>query len=958
MKPLAPHRKWRRTRQWKRRRRFHSDRSSECLTRRIWIIFQLSLVLEDKRRGKFQVFPTEIVTTNTKQLLSSRANKAEPIPSHCDDNDGQDDEELCDRRPSRCDNDANECEEHCDAVADDDDDDDNGNNFATSLGASCDIVPFKWSERHRKSLESECDSFSKRDNNLRSSSESRKPLAEVWSLELLAASQSRSRSESPSTRSARNRRMQTQWKGTTGNRSRMRLQRRLGRLAKRERVYYAFLLRLNILIARSSDFHESNACESDFSRAMLSLSSMERSGWKKAKQQSSDGNKLATKAKLDDAEQTHNRTALANLDKLRPPKLITPVRRASRDSSVGGPIISGSAPLLNGRRTRMKRSGDSCVAHLCSTTEAGRSADRAHVCRRDGCDCDCGAIKWPPATSTSFGAQIKPTLTDMDEKSGASENEKYNCISADLPNGNNNNEMNQRRRRRPTSSRTHSANAIAIEEDKCKCKCMRNRSGHLAASSPPPLLYDCIVVGRSHSMAANPLALQCRRAPSAIRDLTTAHKLSHYDYSDGSAGNCFLGYYCCRLGACSGDSANQHNNNNKEPPRSRRDHSKGVAATLAGRKKRPRSKRAGVSEVDRSRSGNPLCGLLWLLAAISATAAPSIIGPLPFPVSFAAAANAAAKGGKLAKTTIDTNERRENTNFSLLAPNDKIGEAVGLKLKVGRFGFFLNDDDDDGYETDSSHALKSHRQVARKTNNSPKRTTQFDRRDRKDRSVRTSPSGLSKSLSNRIAAMKARSHLDEEKSNRKRANNRSKRSDHWQQQLRSAMRLTSLMNKTTTHNEHVVSIVQQQQKQSYKNKQNKQTYSSHANGNCPLECQCVWKNGKQWADCTRWSSKMSEERLRAYDGRRKTHEDSTTSEDARRSYNLTTPSMYDEEPEKDDDDDEQDDNSTTRKFEELPVGLDPLLQVLNLSTSPLRTLNESVFVRHNLNNLQRIFLSK
>lgn len=75
--------------------------------------------------------------------------------------------------------------------------------------------------------------------------------------------------------------------------------------------------------------------------------------------------------------------------------------------------------------------------------------------------------------------------------------------------------------------------------------------------------------------------------------------------------------------------------------------------------------------------------------------------------------------------------------------------------------------------------------------------------------------------------------------------------------------------------------------------------------NCPAECQCVWKNGKQFADC-------SIGRL------------------AKSSSQQAT----------------------------IPSGLDPLLQVLNLTGNPLRRLEKLAFASLNLNNLQRIYLSR
>lgn len=67
---------------------------------------------------------------------------------------------------------------------------------------------------------------------------------------------------------------------------------------------------------------------------------------------------------------------------------------------------------------------------------------------------------------------------------------------------------------------------------------------------------------------------------------------------------------------------------------------------------------------------------------------------------------------------------------------------------------------------------------------------------------------------------------------------------------------------------------------------------------CASKCQCVWKNGKQSADCSQL------------------------------------------------------------KLAEPPAGLDPLLQVLNMSANPLRLLAGDAFNRLGLNNLQRIFLSR
>lgn len=69
---------------------------------------------------------------------------------------------------------------------------------------------------------------------------------------------------------------------------------------------------------------------------------------------------------------------------------------------------------------------------------------------------------------------------------------------------------------------------------------------------------------------------------------------------------------------------------------------------------------------------------------------------------------------------------------------------------------------------------------------------------------------------------------------------------------------------------------------------------------CPVQCQCVWKNGKQFADCS----------------------------------------------------------SNRHALTQLPSGLDPLLQVLNISANYLTHLPESAFVSRNLQNLQRIYMSR
>lgn len=70
--------------------------------------------------------------------------------------------------------------------------------------------------------------------------------------------------------------------------------------------------------------------------------------------------------------------------------------------------------------------------------------------------------------------------------------------------------------------------------------------------------------------------------------------------------------------------------------------------------------------------------------------------------------------------------------------------------------------------------------------------------------------------------------------------------------------------------------------------------------NCPRECNCVWKNGKQFADCSNQRARLRQ----------------------------------------------------------VPAGLDPLLQVLNLSMNHLEHLPQAAFVSLQLNNLQRIYLSK
>lgn len=68
---------------------------------------------------------------------------------------------------------------------------------------------------------------------------------------------------------------------------------------------------------------------------------------------------------------------------------------------------------------------------------------------------------------------------------------------------------------------------------------------------------------------------------------------------------------------------------------------------------------------------------------------------------------------------------------------------------------------------------------------------------------------------------------------------------------------------------------------------------------CPRECACNWKNGKQFADCS----------------------------------------------------------ARTNKLARLPVGLDPLTQVLNLSANHPVHLPQETFTSLQLNNLQRIYLS-
>lgn len=69
---------------------------------------------------------------------------------------------------------------------------------------------------------------------------------------------------------------------------------------------------------------------------------------------------------------------------------------------------------------------------------------------------------------------------------------------------------------------------------------------------------------------------------------------------------------------------------------------------------------------------------------------------------------------------------------------------------------------------------------------------------------------------------------------------------------------------------------------------------------CPLDwCQCVWKNGKQFADCS----------------------------------------------------------GHAERLQRLPAGLDPLIQVLNTSGNQLVELRDSAFNSLNLNNLQRVYLS-
>ena len=73
-----------------------------------------------------------------------------------------------------------------------------------------------------------------------------------------------------------------------------------------------------------------------------------------------------------------------------------------------------------------------------------------------------------------------------------------------------------------------------------------------------------------------------------------------------------------------------------------------------------------------------------------------------------------------------------------------------------------------------------------------------------------------------------------------------------------------------------------------------------AGRSCPSKCSCVWKNGKQFADCSNHRAGLRQ----------------------------------------------------------IPSGLEPLLQVLNLSANHLVQLAPSAFKSLNLNNLQRIYLAK
>lgn len=71
-------------------------------------------------------------------------------------------------------------------------------------------------------------------------------------------------------------------------------------------------------------------------------------------------------------------------------------------------------------------------------------------------------------------------------------------------------------------------------------------------------------------------------------------------------------------------------------------------------------------------------------------------------------------------------------------------------------------------------------------------------------------------------------------------------------------------------------------------------------GQCPAQCSCTWKNGKHFADCSNHRGDLRH----------------------------------------------------------LPTGLNPLLQVLNLTWSHLDHLPSGAFNSKQLNNLQRIYLSK
>lgn len=97
--------------------------------------------------------------------------------------------------------------------------------------------------------------------------------------------------------------------------------------------------------------------------------------------------------------------------------------------------------------------------------------------------------------------------------------------------------------------------------------------------------------------------------------------------------------------------------------------------------------------------------------------------------------------------------------------------------------------------------------------------------------------------------------------------------------------------------------------------------------NCPGQCQCTWKMGKLFADCSSSNSQRG-----PLDQSSLVHVSRLSASGA--------------------------EQMTSHHQSPIPSGLDPLLQVLNLTGIPIRILKFGSFTRMQLNNLQRIYLSR